>query len=122
MNFNKNIADSEREIQVIDLEQRKININLRIQEEIKQKMKTKQVVVNHDSAIYWYRNGKTKVVNDYELAESVKLRGIDPFWSEIYCIQTIVQSKIGLGKPIYVNFVAPINKESPETLIKYDYK
>lgn len=110
--------------------QNRINIQLKLKEKIDKKLKRKQieelmlkkVTVNHDAAVYWYRDGTTKVVNDTELAESVKLRGIDPFWKEIYCIQTIVQAKVGLGKPIFVNFIAPVDPDRPDSLIRYDYK
>ena len=76
---------------------------------------------NQVSAVYWFRNGATKVVNDVELANTFKRRAIDPFWKQIYCIQTIVKAKIGLGKPIYVDFAAPINLENPDAPIVYNF-
>lgn len=77
---------------------------------------------NRDSAVFRYRNGTTRVVGDVELAEAFKKRGNDDFWKEIYCIQTIVKSKIGIGQHIFVDFVAPFDKSSPYYEIKYDFR
>ncbi|CAI2381583.1 unnamed protein product [Moneuplotes crassus] len=121
---------ADRSISKLTDHQKTIKINLKIQDKIEKKLKRKQVeelmlekiTVNHDAAIYWYRDGRTKVATDNELAESLKLRSIDSFWKQIYCIQTIVRSKVGLGKPIFVKFVAPIDLNNPENMIEYDYK
>ena len=77
---------------------------------------------NRDSAVFRYRNGTARVVGDSELAEAFKKRGNDDFWKEIYCIQTIVKAKIGIGQHIFVDFVAPIDRDSPYFEINYDFR
>ena len=77
---------------------------------------------NRDSAVFRFRNGTTRVVGDVELAETFKKRGNDDFWREIYCIQSIVKSKIGIGQHIFVDFVAPINEDSPYIEIPYNFR
>ena len=63
-----------------------------------------------------------KIITDTELAEAFKRRGNDPFWKEIYSIQTIVQAKVGLGQPVFVDFLAPINSQSPSDSVNYDFR
>ena len=56
------------------------------------------------------------------MIETSKLRAVDPFWKELYWAQTVVKASVGLGKPIYVNFVAPVNHDDLDRSIKFDYK
>lgn len=57
-----------------------------------------------------FTDGTIKILNDTELFDEFKRRGIDPYWSTLNSIQTAVKSKIGNGKPINFTFKSPCYK------------
>ena len=77
---------------------------------------------NRDSATFRFRDGSAKIVGDVELSNTFKLKAIDPFWNKIYSIQTVIQSKVGLGLFIYVEFFAPFDLKDSTKDVKYDYR
>lgn len=99
----------------------KLNLKLSSDQKTKAK-KVEEKNLNRDSATFRFRDGATKIVGDYELSEIFKLKAIDPFWSKLYSIQTIVKSKVGLGLFTYVEFIAPMTQNYKTEDIEYDFK
>ena len=63
-----------------------------------------------------------KVVGETEFMEECRRRANAEYWKQVQCIQTTVKARIGLGEPIDVHFEAPIDPESPDSTMVYDYK
>ncbi|CDW81558.1 UNKNOWN [Stylonychia lemnae] len=62
-----------------------------------------------------------KVVKDTEFINEFRRRANDEFWRTVDCIQTSIKAKTGIGIPIFVNFLAPINEQDPSKEIDYSH-
>ena len=60
-----------------------------------------------------------KVVRDTEFMNEFRRRANDTYWDSIDCIQTCVKAKTGIGQPLFMHFLAPINEHSPDKEIDY---
>ncbi|CAI2385695.1 unnamed protein product [Moneuplotes crassus] len=76
--------------------------------------------LNKDSAIIRFLDGKTKIVGDVELAEKFSQSSNINYWKTVRSINTLVKSKIGIGTPIFINYIIPYEKLGSE--INYDFR
>ena len=56
--------------------------------------------LNKDSAIFRFRNGRTKIVGDAELAAELSQSTKNGFWENIASIHTLVKAKVGIGESL----------------------
>jgi hypothetical protein len=64
-----------------------------------------------DTAVIRFLEDETvKVVRDTEFINEFRRRANDDFWKQLNCIQTCVKAKTGIGHPIFLHFLAPLNE------------
>jgi hypothetical protein len=66
-----------------------------------------------DSAIMRFHDDLVKVVRETEFINEFRRRANDDYWKLVNCIQTCVKAKTGVGSPVFLHFVAPINESEP---------
>ena len=74
-----------------------------------------------DTAIFRFVDEAVKVVRDTEFINEFRRRANDAFWEHVDCIQTCIKAKTGIGVPIFVHFLAPINENEPTKPIVYNF-
>ena len=79
----------------------------------------------HDAAIIRFRDKAdgVSVLNETTFIKTFdNKRPNDPIFTKIELFQTTIKSKWGLGKPIRVEFYAPLNEHNLKDEIQYNYK
>lgn len=76
---------------------------------------TKKSHLYLDVALVRYRNSEqVRVLKDNEFIKEFQTRPNDDYWRRVEVVQTCLKSRCGVGTPIFVEFVAPIDPEAPE--------
>ena len=74
---------------------------------------TEKGLFYRDVAIFRYKDEKAQVFSDSEFMNIFLKRTNDPYWQKIDYVQTNIKAKIGIGKPIYIDFYADLNCKNP---------
>jgi len=62
-------------------------------------------------------------MREKEFINEFSRRPNDPYWLTVNCIQTSIKSKTGVGHPVFIHFMAPINEDEPNEEINFgDFK
>ena len=76
-----------------------------------------------DFALIRYKDrNEVKVLKEDEFIYAFQKRLNDEYWNKVLLVQTCVKSKLGVGKPIFVHYYAPLNQDNPAEKIDYSLK
>ena len=74
----------------------------------------KQVKFYEDFCMMRFKDSEeVRVLKEDELINQFQKRLNDPFWKRVELVQTCVKAKIGVGKPIFVHYFAPMDESNP---------
>jgi hypothetical protein len=74
---------------------------------------TERGLFYRDVAIFRYRDQKAQILSDSDFLNIFLKRTNDPYWKKIDYVQTNIKAKIGLGKPIFIDFYADFDDTNP---------
>lgn len=95
---------------------------LRIQAELEQQ-RQKATIFYKDVAILRFNDDEqVNVVNEAQFQATFQKRANNDYWKTVNCIQTNVKSKLGIGKPIIIEFSAPLLQEDPGKEINFNFR